>query len=128
MARPVVSPPRARIYYGVRRLNDNLLVSVTHSAVARLAEKYAEHRLYRFLTIGDGASLLWLVVPQQKVSVTLCGWSEEDKATIDAWLAGGERRAFMLPGHRARFRNPVVDCVDGKLVIRSGKKKITPLE
>lgn len=110
-----------------RSLNEGSLIPVTLRARVRLLEENNDHRLYRFLSVGAQPPA-WLMVPQHNVAASAHGWSEEDKAVIDQWLAADGFRAFMLPEQRARFRNPVIDHVGGKLVIRSGKKKVTPLE
>ncbi|OGZ08938.1 MAG: hypothetical protein A3D65_05615 [Candidatus Lloydbacteria bacterium RIFCSPHIGHO2_02_FULL_50_13] len=109
-------------------LNEKALISVTLRACTELLKRNKGHRLYYFLAIGAGKNCGWLILPQHPVRTLLHGWSEEDKVTIDGWLGSGGFRAFMLPDQRARFRKPVVDFADGKLFIRSGKKKITPLE
>lgn len=108
-------------------LSKRSFVPVLLPACMLLLEKHSGHRLYCFLAVGAGASREWLVLPRHKIAEAFCGWSKKDEATIDGWLAADGFRAFMLPSQRARFKNPVVDCVNGKLVIRSGKKKITPL-
>lgn len=109
-------------------LNDKSLVTVTLAACEALLKKHDNHTLYYFLEIGAGASCEWCILPQHEIVTFFQGWSGEDKATVNEWLAGGGFRAFMTPRQRARFNDPIVDCVDGKLVIRSGKKKTTLLE
>lgn len=106
-------------------LNDKLLIPVTLPACEVLLKRHVGHCLHRFIGFRDTT---WIITPQHAIPVLPCGWDKEDQATIVKWLASDGFRVFMLSGQRVRFRNPVVDCVGGKLVIRSGKKKITPLE
>jgi hypothetical protein len=110
-------------------LSEKLFIPVTLRACEVLLKRHNKHRLYTFLCVGSGKSRFWVILPQREIVATAHGWSEEDKATIDRWLAKTDCfHAFMLPRHQACFKNPHVDYVDGKLVIRSGKKKITPLD
>lgn len=111
-----------------RLLNKQSFVPVTLAACDVLLKENNQHRLYYFLAIGARDNCGWLILPQHEVATMFHGWSEEDKATIDEWLAADGFRAYMLPGQRSRFRNPVVDYKDGKLFIRSGKHKVTLLE
>lgn len=108
-------------------LNERSFVPVLLPACTLLLEKHSGHCLYCFLAVGAGASREWFILPRHRISMAVCGWDKKDEATIDQWLAAKGFRTFMLPSQRAQFRNPVVDCVNGKLVIRSGKKKITAL-
>ncbi|MEK7118421.1 MAG: hypothetical protein AAB869_02315, partial [Patescibacteria group bacterium] len=70
----------------------------------------------------------WFILPQHEVVTLFQGWSGEDRRTVNKWFTSDGFRAFMTPNQRAQFKDPVVDCIDGRLVILSGKKKITPLE
>jgi hypothetical protein len=111
------------------RLSDELLVPVLINACEALLKKHQGHRLYSFLTLGSGKSRRLVIVPQYAVVESSCNWSEEDKATIGKWLAAEKGfRVFMPPTIRSRYCNPVVDHVDGKLVLRTGKRKMIPLE
>lgn len=112
-----------------RPLSDKLFVPVILRATVKLLYQHNNHRLFAFMAIGTGKSRRWVIFPQRAVVATPHGWSAEDKRTIDEWLAQEDRfHAFMLPNQLKQFKGPVVDILDGKLVIRSGKKKITPLE
>lgn len=111
------------------KLSERLFVPVMIGACEVLLKKHRGHRLYSFLILGAGKGRRCVIVPQREVFVTPYGWNAEDKATIDKWLAAEKGfRAFMLPTIRPGFRNPVVDCREGKLVLRCGKRKIIPLE
>lgn len=135
---PRCSTKSEEAHYQARILSEKSLIPVTLPACEMLLEKHDNHTLYYFLEIGarthqcpahrDGkASREWLILPQHKVVTLFQGWNGENKRTINEWLAGDGFRAFMSPRQRAQFKDPVVDCLDGRLVIRSGKGKLTPL-
>lgn len=130
MARRNVGPTKARSSSARRTelLGDWSLVPVTLSACEALLQKNPGHRLYSFLDVEAKASTLWLLLPQHKIMTFFQCRSLEEKTAINGWIAMDGFRAFMHPDQRSCFRNPVVDYKDGKLFIRSGKKKITPLE
>lgn len=110
-------------------LNEKLLVPVKILACEALLKKHNGHRLYSFLILGAGKSRRCVIAPQHAVSVTPYGWNAEDKAMIDTWLAAEKGfRAFLPPSLSAEFKEPLVDLIDGKLVMCSSEGNITPLE
>lgn len=92
-----------------------------------LLARHEGRRLYYFLDVSTSRSPCWLILPQYEVRGHFHPWGDEEKELINGWLASDGFRAFMHPHQRARFRDPLVDLEAGRLIIRSGKKKITPL-
>ncbi|OGZ08450.1 MAG: hypothetical protein A3C93_01545 [Candidatus Lloydbacteria bacterium RIFCSPHIGHO2_02_FULL_54_17] len=111
-----------------RLLGEQSLVPVTLCACEVLLRRNNNHRLYYFLDVSGPDSPHWLILPQHEVLGHFHPWNDEEKTVIDRWLASDGFRAFMLSNQRSRFRHPVVDLESGKLAIRSGKQKVTPLE
>ncbi len=111
-----------------RLLSERSLVPVTLRACEVLLKKHDRRRLYYFIDVSGPDSSQWLILPQHEVRGHSHPWNDGEKAVINGWVASDGFRAFMLSNQRSRFRSPVVDLENGRLVIRSGKKKITPLE
>ena len=110
-------------------LSDWSLVPVTLAACEALLKKHNNHRLYYFLAIGEGKLRQWLILPQQRITTLFQGWYNEDATRVNARLDSESGfRAFMSPEQCARHRNLLVDLHEGKLILRSGKRKITPLD
>lgn len=108
-----------------RTLGDHLFVPVLLPAAMVLIERFSGHRLYKFLGSEEHG---WRIVPHDAVGVVPNGWNDEDRALMNEWIVRQRFRAFMTPEQLACFCDPVVECENGKLVIRSGEKKIALLE
>ncbi len=110
-----------------RNLSNASLVPVTLGACTVLLGKYRGHCLYQLHETKKSGKRLLMIAPQYKTSRLPPSSTQEDRAQIKKWLGPRGFRAFMLPRQRARFADPCVDAEGGKLVVRSGKKRITPL-
>lgn len=107
-----------------KTISDASLIPVTLPAAMILLERHPGRCLYRF---AEHWSKRWRIFPQYLPTPAHSLWSKEDHEQIEEWLGSGFR-AFMNQIERMQFEDPVVDAIDGKLVIRSGQGKITPLD